>query len=126
MRISQFNVIYVTNGTIFFCVDISSVKYEKLKLCALQWYCPIYAKEMPFTSLLNKGFKIFLPWNPFHHIAQVIPPKKVDKCTKDISKKFKDLNQLFDNTENAVNCDYLDINEYKKIKVKEQDFSLYT
>ena len=79
---------------------------------------------MPFISLLNKGFKTFLPLNPFHHIAQVIPPKKVDKCTKGISKKFKDLNQLFDNTENTVNCDYLDINEYKKIKVKEQDFSL--
>ena len=37
-----------------FCVDISSVKYEKLRLSALLWYCPICPMEMTFSSLSNK------------------------------------------------------------------------
>ena len=37
-----------------FCVDISSVKYEKLRLSALLWYCPICPTEMTFSSLSNK------------------------------------------------------------------------
>ena len=42
-----------------------------------------------------------------------------------LPRKLKDLNKLFDNTENAGSCDYFDINEYKKVKIKEQDFSLF-
>ena len=37
---------------------------------------------------------------------------------------MKDLNKFFDHTENAVSCDYLDMNEYKKTIIKEQGFSL--
>ena len=34
-RTSQFNVIYTINQTMFFCVDISSAEYEKLKLITM-------------------------------------------------------------------------------------------
>ena len=40
--------------------------------------------------------------------------QKIDKHTKDILKIFKDLNQLFDRTKNAVSCDYLASNENRK------------
>ena len=42
-----------------FCVDISSTEYEKLKFSTLRWYCPIFAKEIPFSSLSNKGSNIY-------------------------------------------------------------------
>ena len=79
---------------------------------------------MPFSSLSNKEFNIFLFRNPFHPSAQAVTFKNIDKRTKEILKKLKDLNEFFDHTENAPSCDYLDINEYEKIKIKEQDFSL--
>ena len=88
------------------CVDISSAEYEKLKFSTLPWYCPICTKEMPFSSLSNKEFDIFLSRHPLHHSAQAIPSKKIDKCTKEILHKLNDFNQFFDHTENAVACDY--------------------
>ena len=100
-----------------FCVDISSAKHEKLKLSMLLWHCPICAKEMPFSSLFNTEFNMFLSRNSLHPSHQAIPPRKIDKHTKEIIKKLKDLNKFFDHTENVVGCDYLDINnELKKSK----------
>ena len=122
MRMNQFSVICAINRAMFF--EVSSAKYEKLKLSTLPWYCPICAKEMPFSSLSNKEFNIFKFRNPPHPRAQAVLSNKVEKRTKEILKKLKDLNKFFDHTENAVSRDYLDINEYKKIKIKEEDFSL--
>ena len=79
MRTSQFNAIYAINWTMFFCVDISSAEYEKLKPITMPWYCPICANEMPFSSLSNKEFNILLPRNPPHPSAQVVPSKKVKR-----------------------------------------------
>ena len=107
-----------------FCVDISSAEYEKLKVSTLPWYCPICAKEIPVSSLSNKEFNILLSRNLPHPSTLAVPSKKIGKHTKEIQKKLKDLNKLFDHTENAVSCDFFDINEYKKIKIKEHDFSL--
>ena len=66
---------------------------------------------MSFSSLSNTKFNLFLSRNPHHHSAPAIPSKKIDKLTKVILKKLKDLNQLFDHIENAVSYDYLVINE---------------
>ena len=66
----------------------------------LMWYCPVCAKEMPFPSLSNTESNTFLSRNPPVHIAQVILSKKIDKYT--ILKKFKELNQPFDHTENTA------------------------
>ena len=65
-----------------FYVDISFAEYEQLKLSNLQWYCLVCAKEMPFSSLSNKEFNIFLSRNPPHTSAQALPSKKFDKHTK--------------------------------------------
>ena len=65
---------------------------------------------MPFSRLFNKEFNIFLSRNPPHPSAQALPSKKIYKNKKEILKKLKDLNKLFDHTENAVNCDYFYIN----------------
>ena len=66
---------------------------------------------MPFSGLSSKEFHIFLSRNPLHHSAQVIPPKKIDNCIKDIFQKFKVFNQFFDHAENAVSRDYININK---------------
>ena len=50
--------------------------------------------------------------------------KKADQKTKTHLGKFKELNQVFNKTENNISCDYFDINEFKKIKIKHHDFSL--
>ena len=110
IRMSQFSVIYVINGTMlsvisFLFFDIRSAEYEKPKLSTLPWYCPICAKEMPFSSLSNKEFNIFLSKNPPHPSAQAAHSKNIDKHTKEILKKLKDLNKLFDHTENTVSCE---------------------
>ena len=75
-----------------FCVDVSSAKYEKLKLSMLLRYCPTCEKEMAFSSLSNKEFNIFLYRNPPHHNAQATPLKKINKRTKNIPRKLKYLN----------------------------------
>ena len=72
----------------------------------------------------NKEFNIFLCRNPPHPSTQAVPLKKIDKHTKEILKKVKDLKKLFHHKENAESCNYFQINEYKKVKIKEQDFSL--
>ena len=46
--------------------------------------------------------------------------QKIDKHTKNILKIFKDLNQLFDRTKNAVSCDTLPL---MKIEKKAKIFS---
>ena len=38
--------------------------------------------------------------------------------------KFQQLNNLFDQSEKTVNCDYYDLKDFQKIKIKQQDFSL--
>ena len=38
--------------------------------------------------------------------------------------KFQQLNNLFDQSENTISCDYYDLKDFQKIKIKQQDFSL--
>ena len=72
-----------------FCVNVSSAEYEKLKVSTLPWYCPICAKEMPFSILSNKEFNTFLSRNPSHPSAQAVPSKKIEKTYKKDLKKVK-------------------------------------
>ena len=88
---------------------------NKLKLGTLpcHWYIPICAEGIPFSDPPNKNINIFLSRNSLHHNAQVIAPKKIDKWTKDILKKFNNLNQLCEYAESPVSCCYVNINRYK-------------
>ena len=40
------------------CLDIAAEQYEKLKKDPLPWYCPNCAKEIPSSTLSNKGLKL--------------------------------------------------------------------
>lgn len=40
----------------------------------------------------------------------------MDTRTNDILKQLKDLNELFDDTEDAGSCGYFNIHDYKKSK----------
>ena len=71
---------------------------------------------MPFSSLSNKEFNMFLSRNLLHPSAQSVTSKKINKRTREILKKLKDLNKFFDHIENGVSCDYLEINKCKKSK----------
>ena len=37
--------------------------------------------------------------------------------------KFQQLKSLFDQSEKTISCDYYDLNDFQKIKIKQQDFS---
>ena len=39
-------------------------------------------------------------------------------------EKFKELNQVLSQTENNISCEQFEINEFKKIKIKQYEFSL--
>ena len=102
------------------CVDVSYANYEKLKIDPNPWLCPLCAEEIPFFALTNNALKNLLQ-NSFPKTSIL---KKVDQKTKIHLGKFKELNQVLNETENNICCDYFEINEFKKIKIKLHDFSL--
>ena len=77
-----------------------------------------------FPFYLIKNSKHSYPETLLIVVLKLYLPRKLKKHSKKIWKKVKDLNKLFYLIENTVSCDYFDINEYKKVKLKEQDFSL--
>ena len=102
------------------CVNVSNANYEKLKVDPNPWLCPTCAEEIPFFDLANKDLKNLLS-NSFPEKSIL---KNVDQKTKIHLEKFKELNQVLNETENNISCDYFDIDEFKKIKIKHHDFSL--
>ena len=46
--------------------------------------------------------------------------RKINKKTKEFLKKFCKMNQIFDQSDNLISCDYYDIPEFKKKKIREQ------
>ena len=48
----------------------------------------------------------------------------LNQKTKTHLEKFKELNQVLSETENYISCDYFEMDEFKKIKIKQHDFSL--
>ena len=39
---------------------------------------------------------------------------------KEFLKKFHEMNQIFDQSDNLISCDYYDISEFKKTTIKEK------
>ena len=103
------------------CVDISSAYYEKLQNDTKPWYCPNCSKELPFSDVRDKDLHntIHVQSTPQTHFTNV-PNKK----SKGLIHKFQQLNNLFDQSENTISCDYYDLKDFQKIKIKQQDFSL--
>ena len=47
-----------------------------------------------------------------------------NKKSEGFTHKFQQLNNLFDQSENTKSYDYYDLKDFKKIKIKQQHFSL--
>ena len=47
-----------------------------------------------------------------------------NKKSEGFTHKFQQLNNLFDQSENTKSCGYYDLKDFKKIKIKQQRFSL--
>ena len=73
-------------------LNIDAEQYEKLKKDPWPWYCPNCAVEIPFSTLSNKGLKTLLKFY-LNHFQEKL-------------KTFREVSQLFDQSENSVSCDY--------------------
>ena len=79
--------------------------------------------EIPFSTLSNKGLKTVI----FGGSSKTLPKsssKPFDKKTTEKLKTFREVSQLFDQSENSVSCDYYTPYELNKIKVKQEDLSV--
>ena len=47
-------------------------------------------------------------------------PRKMNKKTKEFLKKFHEMSQIFEQSENPLSCDYYDISDFKKPKINKQ------
>ena len=77
--------------------------------------------EIPFSDVRDKDFH-----NTIHF--QSTPQTQFINVPNKKSKKpmhwFQQLKSLFDQSEKTISCDYYDLNDFQKIKIKQQDFSL--
>ena len=92
-------------------------------LSPLPWYYPYFITEFPFSSVNIKDLHSLAlstsgPTNVNNHASPMV--KKINKKTKEFLKKFCEMNQIFDQSDNLINCDYYDIPEFKKMKIREQ------
>ena len=75
--------------------------------------------EIPFSTLSNKDFKDFL-----YSTAQ--PLQILQKSSKKFLKmmsRFKQVNRLFDQSENSKSCDYYDVDDFNKIVINQSDLT---
>ena len=79
--------------------------------------------ELPFSTVKNNDLQKLL--NDSHNNHPKPFPRKMNKKTKDFLKKFREMSQLFEQSENPLSCDYYDISYFKKLKInKQQDLSI--
>ena len=79
--------------------------------------------EIPFSTLSNKDLKTVL----FGGSSKTLPKsfsKSFDEKTTEKLKTFREVSQLFDQSENSVSFDYYTPYELNKIKVKQEDLSV--
>ena len=74
-----------------------------------------FHKQYFFGRLFSRNVKKTHPANK--HLSNSCPKKsilkKVDQKTKIHIEKFKELNQVLDEKENNISCDYFEIDEFK-------------
>ena len=79
--------------------------------------------EISFSTLSNKVLKTVL----FGGSSKTLPKSfsiSFDEKTTEKLKTFREVSQLFDQSENSVSCDYYTPYELNKIKVKQEDLSV--
>ena len=96
---------------------------KNLKESPLPWYCPYCIMELPFSTVKNHDLQKII--NDSHNNHPKLFPRKMNKKTKDFLKKFHEMSQIFEQSENPLSCDYYDISDFKKLKInKQQDLSI--
>ena len=83
------------------CVNIFPKTYVKLQDDDVSAsYCPICVRSLPFPDLRTKELKIFLTSGTIKHTQKPQKaPKKLNKQTRDLMKKFSQISQLNDPNE---------------------------
>ena len=105
------------------CASIGETQYENLKGSPLPWYCPYCIMELPFFTVKNNDLHKLLSDSHNNHPKSI--PRKMNKKTKEFLKKFCEMSQIFEQSENPLSCDYYDISDFKKLKInKQQDLSV--
>ena len=99
------------------CAKINHQKYEKLLKDPLASYCLDWKTEISFPTLSNKDSKDFLCLETIPQPSRKSYKNRAKKLTNMMSH-FKQVNQLFDQSENSISCDYYDIDGFSKIVIK--------
>ena len=105
---------------IILSVSVTNANYEELKVDSNPWLFQMLAEEIDFVALANKDLR--------NLVSKSFPKKSflknVDQKAKIHLEKFKELNQVLNETEKNIRCYYFQIDKFKKIKIKQHDFSL--
>ena len=73
--------------------------------------------ELSFSTVKNNDLQKLL--NDSHNNHPKPFPRKMNKKTKDfLKKKFREMSQIFEQSENPLSCDYYDISDFKKLRIK--------
>ena len=105
------------------CASNRETQYKNLKESPLPWYCPYCIIKLPFSTVKNNDLQKII--NDSHNNDPKLFPGKMNKKTKDFLKKFREMSQIFEQSENPLSCDYYDISDFKKLKInKQQDLSI--
>ena len=79
--------------------------------------------ELPFFTVKNNDLQKLLSDSHNNHPKPF--PRKMNKKTKDFLKKFREMSQIFEQSENPLSCGFYDISDFKRLKIKkQQDLSI--
>ena len=120
MMINLSSVTFVIDG---FTLNVQKLIIKNMKNWRnIPWYCADCTTEIPFSTLRNKDFKDFL-----YSATTPQPLKILQKSSKEIKKMmspFKQVNQLFDLSENSISCNYYDVHGFSKIVINQSDLTV--
>ena len=77
--------------------------------------------ELLFFTVKNNDLQKLLSDSHSNHPKPF--PRKMNKKTKDFLKKFREMSQIFEQSENPLSCDYY-ISDFEKQKINKQDLSI--
>ena len=80
---------------------------------------------MLFSNLLNKDLSLALfQINNNHQSSKGTKQNNLDEKSTECLKQCRELNKLFDQSENSTSCDYYTPHEFKKLKIRDHDLSI--
>ena len=79
--------------------------------------------ELLFFTVKNNDLQKRLSQSHNNHPNQI--SRKMNKKTKEFLKKFREISQIFEQSENPLSCGFYDISDFKRLKIKkQQDLSI--